>query len=162
MRFEPCWLDDDEAEEHYKEILADNIEHFYVGHSGRSCVWIDTVDETVAGIVHVNNYQPTYHTADLSGIFFDKRAFTRGNIAYIYHWIFVELGVTRLNMATQEHNKAARRINTMMGATLDAILPMYWGDEPMYLYGLLAPTALKQLERFRRNEDARKEDDLVG
>jgi len=153
----PLWLESEEAEDEYKNILSDNINHFYPGHPGTSCVFIDTVKETVAGIVHINNYQPQYKTADLSGVFFDKRAFTRQNLIYIYQWIFEDLGVTRLNMATTANNRQAQRINTMMGGKLDAILPKWWGDEPMHLYGLLGPDALKYLERLRHGK---KKDDL--
>ena len=156
----PHWLRDEEAENAYKQILADNITHFHPGCEGRSCVFIDQEKEDVAGIIHVNGYQAHYKTADLTGLFFDKRMCTRENLIYILEWIFVELDITRCNMATQEHNRQARRFNEMLGAKLDAVLPMYWGDEPMYLYSLLKPDVMEYLKRLKKNV-RKKEDDLV-
>lgn len=156
----PYWLEDgdEDGEESYKQVLADNIEHFHPGQPGRSCIFIDHDNQTVAGIVHLNGYQPLYKTAELTALFFDKRAFTFKNIAYIYEWLFEDLGLTRINMATQKHNRLAQKINEMMGAKFEAELPMYWGDEPMMLYGLLAPDALAYLERIRKH--VKKTDDL--
>ena len=154
----PYWPEDEEVQNEYKQILADNLRHFHVGQTGTSCVFVDHEKETIAGIVHINNYHPTYGLADLSGIFYDKRAFIRSNLITFYEWIFEDLGVTRLNMATTSDNLKAQKINTMLGGSLDAILPMWWGDEPMHLYSLLAPDALRILERLRRH--AKKTDDL--
>lgn len=154
----PYWLDSEEAEEEYKQILADNIQHFHTGSPGRSCIFIDTEKEEVAGIVHMNGYQPLYKTGDLTGLFFDKRLVTRKNLIHILEWLFVELGLTRCNMATTKGNRAAQKFNTMLGAVFEAELPMYWGDEPLMLYGLYSPNALKYLERLKKH--VKKEDDL--
>ena len=147
----PYWVEDEELEDQYNEILAAHIDHFHVGSVGRSCVFIDYDDETVAGIVHVNGYQPLYKTADLTGLFFDKRMCTRKNILAILEWIFIEMGVTRCNMVTQTNNVQAQKFNTMIGAAFEAALPMLWGDETGLLYGLTAPNALRYIERLKKN-----------
>jgi len=155
----PYWLEDDEAEDQYKAILADHIEHFHAGVPGRSCVFTDHDNETVAGIVHLSGYQPLYKTGDLTGLFFNKRMCTRANILYILEWLFVDLGLTRCNMVTQPHNVQAQRFNTMLGAKLEAVMPMVWGDESAWVYGLLAPDVLKYIERLKNVKQ--KEDTLV-
>lgn len=157
----PYWLEDDEeAEDQYKAILAEHLDHFWEGHPGRTLLFIDLDNEVVAGIVHLNNYQPMYKTADFTALMFDKRAFTRRNLYFLYHWLFVELELGRVNMVTQQHNLAAQKGNLQLGAKYEATLEGFWGDEPALVYGLLRKTALEKMERWKPNvEEAHDLDD---
>lgn len=126
--------------------VRDRIPHVSVEGSFGPSVAIGVSDgASLLGAVIYHNYAPMYRSVEISMAADSPRWATRGIIAALLHYPFVQLGCQRITTAIPKRHKRARRFNEGLGFKLEGTIRKGFGNDDACLYGLLRDEASKWL-----------------
>jgi len=130
-------------------FVADMIPHIG-GRSFGAAAAIGVIDENgrlIAGLVY-NNYDPVSATIEISGASIDRRWLTRGTIARMYQYPFVQCGCQMIYQRTPADNEHLLRMLAVYDYTFLKVPRMFGRDRD----GVLCTLTIEdwQANRFNR------------